>query len=124
MINTIAGLAWFVFFTETTAQYLGYMSSLIFTHVLTVSGAFILYRKYVFKVSGHFWSDLWKFETVNIASLCVNALLLPLMVTVLHISPIPSQFIIVFITTVIGFFGNKYFAFWRKTFVHEDSLNN
>jgi putative flippase GtrA len=115
-INTVLGTAWFVFFQAFVFADLGglnYMASLIAAHICAVLCAFILYRKFVFRVQGHVWLDLARFELVNLSALAVNVVALPAVVHLLRIPPIPAQILITCATALISYFGHKGFSFRR-----------
>ena len=112
--NTAVGFGWFVLFDLTIGRLWGYMVTLLFAHIAAVLCAFILYRKFVFRVRGHVWIDLARFELVYLAALAVNAVLLPILVEFAHLQPIVAQALIVFVTTLISYFGHSRFSFRRK----------
>ncbi|WP_232711644.1 GtrA family protein [Microbacterium lacus] len=112
--NTVVGFGWFVLFDLTIGRLWGYMATLLFAHVAAVLCAFILYRKFVFRVRGHVWVDLGRFELVYLTALGVNAILLPILVEFAHLQPIVAQALIVFVTTLISYFGHSRFSFRRK----------
>jgi len=112
-INTVVGTAWFVLFQATIGRHTHYMVSLVLAHIAAVLCAFVLYRKFVFRVSGHLWLDLARFEAVNLTTLGINAVSLPLVVEVLDISPIPAQLLVTAGTVVISWFGHRGFSFRR-----------
>jgi putative flippase GtrA len=107
--NTAVGFGWFVLFEYTV----GYLVTLACAHVASVLCAFVLYRRFVFRVKGHVWRDLARFELVYLVSLGVNYALLPILVELVHIPPIPSQALIVFVTSLISYFGHRGFSFRR-----------
>lgn len=111
--NTAIGLFWFTVFQLTIGQVLGYLVVLTLAHVASVLCAFVLYRRIVFKVRGHVWRDLARFESVYLVSLAVNFVLLPLLVEVVGFEVLPAQFLIVGVTTVVSYVGHKYFSFRR-----------
>ena len=113
--NTVVGFGWFILFDLTIGRMWGYMATLLFSHVAAVLCAFVLYRKFVFRVRGHVWVDLGRFELVYLTSLAVNAVLLPILVEFAHLQPIVAQALIVFVTTLISYFGHSRFSFRRKT---------
>lgn len=113
--NTLIGLGWFALFNVLIGPRWGYMWVLPPAHVLAVLCAFVLYRKVVFRVQGHLWRDLWRFESVYLSGLAVNALLLPVGVELLHLPVMVSQILIVFVTALISWFGHKYFSFRRPS---------
>lgn len=114
VVNTAVGFGWFVLFDLTIGQVWGYMVTLLFAHVASVLCAFVLHRRFVFRVRGHVWVDLMRFETVYLVALGVNALLLPLLVEFGGLEPIFAQALIVFVTTLISYFGHSRFSFRRK----------
>lgn len=82
-------------------------------HVVSVIIAFVLYRTLVFRVTGHLWRDLARFESVYLVSLGVNWLLLNVLTVVLGLSAIFAQALVVAIIAMLSFFGHKYFSFRR-----------
>src|SRR6185295_8279651 len=78
-VNTAAGYVAFAGFQLTVGQRYGYLATLACSHVVCVLIAFVLYRFVVFRVRGHVRADLWRFETVYLAALAVNFVLLPVL---------------------------------------------
>lgn len=116
-VNTVVGFLWFAFFEITVGRWLGeygYMVTLLLAHIAAVLCAFVLYRRFVFRVRGHVWLDLARFESVYLVSLGINAVLLPLLVEFAHLQPIVAQALIVFVTTIVSYFGHSRFSFRRK----------
>jgi len=124
-INTLMGTAWFILFQsllgDTFGQYT-YMLSLLCAHVCAVLTAFVLYRRFVFRVRGHVWLDLWRFELVNLSALGINALALPFVVQVLGLQPIPAQLLVTCVTALISYFGHRDFSFRRKHAAEEEAV--
>ena len=114
VINTVVGFVWFALFDITVGRLWGYMVTLLFAHVASVLCAFVLYRRLVFRVRGHVWTDLIRFETVYLVSLGINAVLLPLLVEFAHLEPIVAQALIVFVTTLVSYFGHSRVSLRRK----------
>ncbi|MEV1129886.1 glycosyltransferase [Agromyces sp. NPDC049794] len=111
--NTVVGFLFFVFFEYTIGQIWGYLATLAFAHVFSVLCAFVLYRTFVFKVRGHVFRDLGRFELVYLVSLGINAALLPLLVELGGLAVIPAQALIVVVTTLVSYFGHRGFSFHR-----------
>lgn len=118
--NTGVGFLLFVFFDLTVGQWLdvavnetiGSLGVLFCSHVIGVLFAFVLYRKFVFKVKGHVWRDLARFESVYLVSIGINAVVLPILVN-LGWNRILAQLSILIVTTLISYFGHKGFSFKR-----------
>jgi putative flippase GtrA len=114
VINTVVGFTWFAIFELTVGRLWGYMATLLFAHVASVLCAFVLYRRFVFRVRGHVWLDLARFESIYLVSLGINAVLLPLLVELAGLVPIVAQALIVFVTTLVSYVGHSRFSFRRK----------
>jgi putative flippase GtrA len=111
-LNTAIGFGWFVLFHALFGSS-QYMVTLLCAHVCAVLCAFFLHRRLVFRVHGHVWLDLGRFELVNLSSLAINAILLPVAVSVLHLQVIPAQLAVTAVTVVVTYAGHKLFSFRR-----------
>jgi len=117
VVNTAVGFGWFAVFELLVGRHLGqfgYMVTLLLAHVASVLCAFVLYRRFVFRVRGHVWLDLARFESVYLVALGINAALLPVLVEFGRLQPIVAQALIVFVTTVVSYVGHSRFSFRRK----------
>jgi putative flippase GtrA len=115
--NTAIGYVWFVVFQLTVgalAGHYGYLATLACAHVASVLCAFVLYRRFVFRVRGHVLRDLGRFELVYLVALAVNYAALPLLVEFAHLTPILAQTVIVVVTTLVSWFGHRRFSFRRS----------
>lgn len=112
-INTLVGLGWFITFQLLLQDRVGYMAVLVCAHIASVLCAFVLYRRFVFRVHGHVFRDLWRFELVNLTQLGINAAVLPLMVELVGLPVIMAQLVSTLITMTISFFGHRGFSFRR-----------
>lgn len=113
VVNTVVGFGWFVLAELTVGRWFGYLASLGVAHILSVIGAFILYRRFVFRVRGHVLRDLARFELVYLVAISVNFVALPLLVEFGGLVPVVAQALIVIVTTLISFVGHRYFSFRR-----------
>ena len=114
--NTLIGTAWFIVFQLLLGDHIGrfgYMLSLLCAHVASVLTAFFLNRYLVFRVRGHLWLDLFRFWLVNLTTLGINAVLLPVVVEAFGLRPIVAQLTITAFTALLSYFGHKYFSFRR-----------
>ena len=100
-------------------SFAGYMSSLLISHVLGVLCAFVLHRRFVFRVRGHVWLDLARFEVVNLAALGLNAVLLPLLVEVAGLPVILAQVVAGGLAVIGTYFGHLLFSFRRPATTSE-----
>jgi putative flippase GtrA len=121
VVNTAVGLGWFTFFQVTLGRAVHYLVVLLMAHVASVLCAFVLYRRIVFRVRGHVWRDLARFELVYLGGLAVNFVLLLLLVEIAGFPVLPTQFLIVGVTALITFFGHRSFSFRRPPPIHGDA---
>ena len=112
-INTLVGLGAFAAFHALLGDRIGYMGALVLAYAVAIVIAFLLHRRFVFKVSGHWARDLLRFTTVQASSLAINAVLLPLLVEVGGLHPLLGQTIATGLTVILSFFAHKYFSFAR-----------
>ncbi len=119
-VNTLIGFGLFVAFDlafgravdRAIGPILGSLVTLACAHVISVLIAFVLYRRFVFRVRGHVLRDLARFESVYLVAIGVNAVLLPALVG-FGAPRIPAQAAIVVLTTVISYLGHRFFSFRR-----------
>lgn len=114
-INTGIGFGWFVFFHRIAGPSVGYMGTLALAHVCAVLCAFVLHRRFVFKVRGRVWLDLARFELVNLGALAVNAVLLPFFVEIVGLHVLVAQALATSVSIVSTFFGHRLFSFRRHS---------
>jgi putative flippase GtrA len=121
-VNTVLGYGTFALLQSLFGEVIGYLGSLLISHVLVSLLAFRLYRRLVFRVEGNTLVDFLRFQTVYLLPLGMNAVLLPLLVGVLHWNVYLSQALIVAVSTTISFFGHKYLSFRRARVAVDESL--
>ena len=114
-INTVVGYALFALLQITAGHVIGYLGSLYGSYVLAVTLAFVLHRRFTFRVegTGNRLVDFLRFASVYVVSLAANTLALPLLVELAHLDPLVAQAISVVVTTIVSYFGHKYFSFRR-----------
>ncbi len=119
-INTVVGFGIFVVCSETVGHFVdhrfgkiaGSLVTVGITHVLSVLFAFVMHRRFVFRVRGHVLRDLVRFESVYLTALGINVVALPVLVE-LGLQRIPAQAIIVAVNTLLSYFGHRHFSFRR-----------
>lgn len=112
--NTVLGYLWFVFFQLTLGHTWGYMWALILSHVVSVLCAFVMHRKFVFRVVGHWWRDLARFELVQLTALGFNIVALPALVEIVGLTPLVAQAMVAVVTVTFSYFAHRHFSFRRK----------
>lgn len=113
--NTGFGTVAFVTLHVAFGRRLHYMGVLLLAHVVTVLVAFVLHRRFVFRVSGtgSVLLDLARFESVYLVVLCLNIVVLPLLVEVVGWGVIPSQLAFGALIAILSWFGHKNVSFRR-----------
>ncbi len=119
-INTIVGFAIFAACSLTVGHDIdqrygkvaGSLVTLGITHVFAVLFAFVMHRRFVFRVRGHLLRDLMRFWSVYLTAGAINFVVLPVLVE-LGMDRILAQVIIVACTTLLSYFGHRHFSFRR-----------
>lgn len=114
--NTVVGYGLFAVLELAIGRQVGYLVSLYISYALAVALAFVLHRRFTFRVtgSGSLVVDFLRFASVYVVTLAINTVALPLLVEVGGLTPLVAQAIVVVVTTVISYFGHKLFSFRRK----------
>ena len=114
-INTAIGAVWFVLFLWLFPRGpAGYLGALVCAYLAATLCAFVLYRRFVFRVTGHVLRDLARFGLINLSTLAFNFAVLPVLVEVLGWPVLPSQFAIAGVTVVYSWFAHRGFSFRRS----------
>lgn len=113
-VNALIGPAWFVLFLWLLRNAIGYLGALVCAHIAAVLCAFVLYRHFVFRVTGHVLRDLGRFELVNLSALAFNFVVLPLLVEVCGWPVLLSQLVITAVQVVYSWFAHRHFSFGRN----------
>jgi putative flippase GtrA len=109
--NTLFGLGLFGLLLALFEDRVHYLALLVISHVVAVLTAFVLHRKFVFRVKGQVLQDLWRFWTVYLAALGANLVLLPLAVEVAHLSPLVGQICVLAVTATATYVAHARFSF-------------
>ncbi|WP_104196531.1 GtrA family protein [Cryobacterium sp. M15] len=114
--NTVVGYALFAVFDlfVYAAVPFGYLLSLVSAYAIAIVLAFVLYRRFVFQVTGRVWSDFVKFVSVYLVVIGVNLVTLPLLIEVSGLNSLVAQAIVLIATTFMSFFGHRDFSFRRE----------
>jgi putative flippase GtrA len=90
-----------------------YLVSLYLSYAVAVSLAFVLHRRFTFRVRGNVLVDFVRFVGVYVVSLAVNSVVLPVLVELVGLHPLVAQGVALVITTLISYVGHKWFSFRR-----------
>jgi phosphoglycerol transferase len=112
--NTVVGYLFFASIQFTVGRYITYDGSLILAQLLSSAIAFVLYRRFVFRVDGNLFIDYLRFQTVYIIPILINLFVLPVLVEGLRWNVYIAQAVITIVSAVISYIGHRYFSFRRK----------
>lgn len=129
-INTVVGFGIFVACSQTVGQSVdhrfgrvaGSLVTVGISHVLSVVFAFVMHRRFVFRVRGHMLRDLLRFESVNVTALVISAVALPVLVE-LGLQRIAAGAVIIAATTLLSYFGHRHFSFRRSAADTQDETS-
>ena len=114
--NTVIGTIWFVVFDFLLGHrfgWAGHYIALVVTYVAAILCAFVLYRKLVFRVTGHLVRDLLRFSSVYLTTFALNILMMTIFVKWLGFNAVISQLCFVFVSTTLSWFGHRHYSFRR-----------
>lgn len=86
---------------------------LLVSHLIASGPAFVLYRHFVFRVSGQVAKDFLRFQSVYLLPLTLNAIALPGLVW-LGLNVIFAQALILIVSVTSSYFGHRNFSFKRS----------
>lgn len=113
--NTVVGYCAFALFDLFVFQDIpqGHLLSLVLSYAVSISLAFFLYRRFVFKVRGQVWRDFGAFVSVNMFAIVLNLVLLALLVDVVGLPALAGQAIALSVTVVVSYLGHREVSFRR-----------
>lgn len=121
--NTAIGGIWFVIFDHLFSDHFGWAGhyvALVFTYIAAILCAFVLYRKLVFRVTGHLLRDLARFSSVYATTFVLNLVMITVLVKWLGLNAVISQLLFVFVSTTVSWFGHSNYSFRRDPAVEGD----
>ena len=104
--NTVVGYAAFAVFDVV-------IIALVPAYAISILLAFVLYRRFVFHVSGHVVRDFVAFLGVNGFAFVINLVLLTILVGIAKLPSLGAQALALGITVLISFFGHREVSFRR-----------
>ena len=118
-INTGVGFVWFVLLSalfDAVAPGADWADFAVITCAQVVSSisAFFLYRHIVFRVKGHFWLDLLRFQLVYVVIFPLNLIVVPALTIGLGWNRIVAQLLFTVAYVILSWFGHSQFSFRRS----------
>lgn len=114
-INTVIGYGLFALLYSLVGDEIGYLGSLYISYGFATLVAFVLHRRFTYKVAGtgSAFVDFLRFQSVYVVLLLFNTVALPILVEIVGLHPLVAQAIVITITTVMSYAGHKWFSFHR-----------
>ena len=108
VINTIVGYGSYALFV-----YLGvyYLLANVLSYIVGTTNSYLWNKFFTFKSKKKSMTEVLRFVLVYVVSLLVNMELLRILVDSLHINKIIAGLPTLFVTTLISYFGHKFFSF-------------
>ena len=111
--NTAFGYGLFAALQLAFGDHVHYLAILSFSHAASVLSAFIVYRRFVFRVEGRFILDGLRFSLVYLVVFLVNVATLPILVEGAGLSVLLAQALVVGGTVIASYFAHRRFTFYR-----------
>jgi len=114
-VNTALGYLFFVIVHLTVGHVIGDLLTLYTSYIPATIIAFVLHRHFTYRVTGtgNVVIDFFRFQSVYVVSLIINSVALVLLVEFAHLPTLLAQALIVVVTTLVSYFGHKFFSFRR-----------
>lgn len=111
-LNTVFGLSIYPALMWTLGPMgWNYIEVLILCQVVSVCFAYGTNKLLVFKTSGNYLAEFLKFSSFYVVNFVVNIAALPLLVELLHLSPVVAQTIFVIIVVCTSYLWHSRFTF-------------
>lgn len=109
VLNTIVGFIVYAVYIHFIQD--NYLHALISSHVIGVMHSYLWNNKWTFQQKKYNTISVIKFISVYVITFFVNLFLLTLLVDTIGMNKLIAQAIALFLTTVVSFFGHKYWSF-------------
>lgn len=109
--NTIVGYLLFVFVVMAVGRHVGATQCLVVSYCIALPIAFLTQRVFVFRISGHIFSQFLRFCIANSSIFFANLIFLPVAIILTRGDPMIIQGIFVVASAILSFFAHKHFSF-------------
>lgn len=111
-LNTVIGLAIYpILYILTTPLKLHYLLILTFSQLICVTFSFMTNKFLVFRTSGNYLKEFWKFLTFHLFYFLANLAALPTLVELVGINPMWAQTLFAVLIMVSSYFWHSRFTF-------------
>lgn len=109
VLNTFVGLAVYAVYLHIVNN--NYLQALMISHIIGVIHSYFWNNKWTFQQGRYNIKSSLKFVLVYIVTFLINFFLLKILVDTIGMNKLIAQVIALFLTTVVSFFGHKYWSF-------------
>lgn len=114
-INTAVGLGAFALFEWWLGDVVPYLAALVLAYAVGIAVAFVLHRRFVFRVRGNVLVDLVRFTGVQAGAFFLNAVILTVLVEVAGMQTVVAQVPSLAIVATASYFGHLLVSFRRPS---------
>jgi len=112
--NVVQGILWFAILNALLGDALPYLVVLVLVYGVSIPIGFLLYRKFVFRVTGQWLTDFARFVLVQAGAFAINLGALPFFHEVLGVPLLASQVLSIGVILVFNYTGHLYVSFRRS----------
>jgi putative flippase GtrA len=109
VLNTIVGFLVYAAYIQFIHS--NYLQALIVSHIIGVAHSYLWNNKWTFQQGKSNARSAVKFMSVYVVTFFVNLFLLTILVDTIEVNKLIAQAIALFLTTLVSFFGHKYWSF-------------
>lgn len=112
VLNTIVGFIVYALYLNCINN--SYLQALILSNIVGITHSYIWNNKWTFTVKKFSMKSAMKFTSIYLISFLINLLFLRVLVDHMGMDKLLAQAISLFFTTLISFFGHKYWSFAKQ----------
>lgn len=112
ILNTIVGFTVFALYLKYINN--NYLQALILSNIIGIIHSYIWNKNWTFTVKKFSMKSAIKFTSIYLFSFLINLLFLRILVDHMGMDKLLAQGISLFFTTLISFFGHKYWSFAKQ----------
>ncbi|MEK4513000.1 GtrA family protein [Paenibacillus sp. FSL K6-2524] len=109
VLNTVVGFLVYAAFIHFIHN--NYLQALITSHIIGVAHSYLWNNRWTFQQKKYNARSAVKFMSVYVVTFFVNLFLLAILVDTIEMNKLVAQAIALFLTTLVSFFGHKYWSF-------------
>lgn len=109
--NTLAGYLIFAGVHIGYGAKLGTLGTIIASYAIALPLAFLVQRLFVFRATGTWLKQFWRFALANSTIVVANSAFLPVAVATTHMNPLLLQAIFLIASAVTSYFAHKHYSF-------------